>query len=583
MLLLLLSVQLSFGQGSRHQIDSLSRQLQISTGNELVLAQVSLASLVMTIDTELSDSLLNVALKSSERSGFSEGKIRAILVQAAVANYRSRLDKSRSLLDEAIKLSEESQFDEGLAYAYTTLGSQLLRSGNYAEAIDYHFKGSGFAKTLGLFDVEVTNLMNIGLIKQRIGELGESERYLKEAISICEENGLDFRQAQLWVNLGVLEFNRQNTGLSIDYNRKALTIFDALGDKHNTAFCNQNIGFAYASLKDKDLSYQYYDEAIAIRKEINDQAGIARVLLNKGKYERDDGQLEAASSFGKEAIELVEGSGNRRLLTDIYLFLSEVYQAQKNYQQAMTFQKKYSVNKDSLQSAINETRIAELTSQFEFDRQEKALLVAQNEAQLLKSRQLALSLVALVLLAAIVIVIMVARQKIALKQLEKELALDKARISQLQEDKLAQELEVKRLELGNYADQLKQKNQVITNIKTQLENLKTEERERLVEFGLESLSKEIESRTSGVISWEEFRLKFDAVHTNFVRDLVSNHGNLTKNEIDLCILLKVNLTHKDISHILNIEYDSVKKSIQRLFRKLGFNSSDELRAHLLKI
>ncbi len=115
----------------------------------------------MTIDISRSDSLLEEALSASVQSDFIEGRIRAILVQAAVANYQSRLVKSRELLDRAIELSEASQFDEGLAYAYTTLGSQLLRRSAYAEAIENHFEGASYAGKLGLFDVEVTNLLNI--------------------------------------------------------------------------------------------------------------------------------------------------------------------------------------------------------------------------------------------------------------------------------------------------------------------------------------------------------------------------------------------------------------------------------------
>ena len=581
--LLLFTIQLSFGQSSHDQIDSLSRELQIQKGKELVLAQISLASLIMTIDIEQSDSLLAVSMSSSLRSDFMEGRIRTILVQAAVANYRNRFDKSRELLVEAIDLSRANQFEEGLAYAYTTLGSQLLRQASYAEAIDNHFKGASYAKELEMPDVEVTNLLNIGLIKQRIGELDESEKYLRQAIEICDKEGLDFRQAQLWVNLGVLEFSRQNVGLSVDYNERALALFQSLGDKQYAAQCLQNIGFAYASMKKRSESFSYYDRAIAMRQETGDQAGIARIMLNKGKLERELGQLAAATHFGEQAIDMLSSSRNPRLLTDIYQFMSEVYQVQNKHALALEYYKKYAASKDSLQASINETKIAALTSQFEFDKQERALKMANKETELLRSRQLIFILAIVALLTVMVVIFLATRQKMARQKMERQMVMDQVRISQLQEDKLSQELALKKMELSNFADQLKQKNQIISDVHVELEILKTEEQKRLVEYGLKSLSEGIENRSGSVISWEEFRLKFDAVHKDYVKDLVSKHDGLTKNEIDLCILMKVNLTHKDISHILNIEYDSVKKSIQRLFRKLGFNTSDELRAHLLKI
>ncbi len=412
--------------------------------------------------------------------------------------------------------------------------------------------------------------------------MDESEKYLKEAIQICEEEGLDFRQAQLWVNLGVLEFSRQNVGLSIDYNQRALSLFQSLGDKQNAAQCFQNIGFAHASMKNKEASYQYYEQAIELREEIGDKPGIARVLLNKGRLESELGQRVSAISFGQEAMDLLEGSENARLLKDIYGFMSTAYEVQNRYDMALEFQKKYSALKDSLQATINETKIAELTAQFEFDKQERALEVMNKEGELLKIRQEILTYATIALIVIIVILVFAARQRIARQRLEKEMAIDKARISQLHEEKLSQQLAMRDIELNSYADQLKQKNQVIADFRSELENLKTKEQKWLIEYGLKNLSEGIDRRKDGGLSWEDFRLKFDAVHTDYIRNLVSTHSGLTKNEIDLCILMKINLAHKDISYVLNVEYDSVKKSIQRLFRKLGFSSSDELRAYLMR-
>ncbi len=578
-----LLVHQAHGQNSQSRIDSLHHFLETASGKELTLAQVQLASLIMTINLSEADSLIERALQSSEASGFTEGAIRSLLVKAAITNYKGNWRGSEQLLNKAIELSDKHSFTEGLAYAYTTLGSLNLRRGQYAEALDYHFKAVAGAQSLGNSDMEVTNLLNIGLIKQRVGALDEAEKYLTEAVEICEANGLDFRKAQLYINLGVMEFSRQNIGSSIDYTKEALTIFRRFKDQPNTAQCLQNLGFAMASLQKKEEAFAYYNESLAIREAINDQSGIARILLNKARLENDTGNSDGAIPLATEAWRKAKEIKDHRFLADAALFLSEVHESIKNPMVALRYYKSYAAAKDSLQRSMNESKIAQLTAEFEFGKKEQELALSQQalalsdqESEALRSRQLFLLTFIIALIIIITTLIIYHRHKQTRQRLEQQLLIERTKAAGLEREKLKQEL-------NHYAGQLRQKNELIAAFQTQLHQLEPEQKKGLDEQHLNQLAVELEGRSGHSLSWEEFRLKFDTVHQGFVSELKKQHPDLTPNEIDLCILLKVNLSYKDIADILDIGYEAIKKAMQRLFRKLGFASSEELRSYILQV
>jgi len=63
--------------------------------------------------------------------------------------------------------------------------------------------------------------------------------------------------------------------------------------------------------------------------------------------------------------------------------------------------------------------------------------------------------------------------------------------------------------------------------------------------------------------------------------LVAKFGNMTKSEMRLIALLKMNLSSKDIADTLNISDEGIKKARYRLRKKPNLDSEDDLQAFLL--
>jgi DNA-binding CsgD family transcriptional regulator/uncharacterized membrane protein YwzB len=112
---------------------------------------------------------------------------------------------------------------------------------------------------------------------------------------------------------------------------------------------------------------------------------------------------------------------------------------------------------------------------------------------------------------------------------------------------------------------------------------KLEEKEKVLasNINLVSVLKMIENSFSNEADWNEFTERFNTLNPNFFSNLLSNHPDLSKSEIRLLALIRIGYSQKEISNILNIAPDSVKKTRTRVRKKLYLDEKDELNAYLL--
>lgn len=79
----------------------------------------------------------------------------------------------------------------------------------------------------------------------------------------------------------------------------------------------------------------------------------------------------------------------------------------------------------------------------------------------------------------------------------------------------------------------------------------------------------LRNAVNGAGEWERFTTLFTQVRPDFTRRLTEAYPALTPGELRLSCLLSIGLDNKQISRLLSIQPDSVKKARQRLRAKLG--------------
>ena len=80
-----------------------------------------------------------------------------------------------------------------------------------------------------------------------------------------------------------------------------------------------------------------------------------------------------------------------------------------------------------------------------------------------------------------------------------------------------------------------------------------------------------------------FQENVDKVNHEFINVLAQKYPDLTTNEQQICALLRLQLSTKEIATIKNVEIDSVKTMRYRLRKKLNIDSETNLNQFLKSI
>ncbi len=145
------------------------------------------------------------------------------------------------------------------------------------------------------------------------------------------------------------------------------------------------------------------------------------------------------------------------------------------------------------------------------------------------------------------------------------------KILKLQNEKLATEVEAKNSKLMFSSVQMAHKNEILMEVKKDL-----------IEFGqspegdFRSLVRKLDYELKNEDYWKEFNLYFNEVDQKFLDRIVEKHPNLTKNDLRICSLLRMNLSTKEIASLQNISVRAVEKSRYRLKKRLKLDNHIDL-------
>lgn len=234
-------------------IDSLRQLLEVSHGNQRIDVLLGLSGHVGISDPTESEELANEALALSEASDYDIGRVNAWLRLATIYSRKGDYDQTNLLATKALELAKATSDLEGETNAQLTLGSLYVMRSEYAKAFQIHLDGLKNAEKIPDRYLVRNFNMNLAIIKMRLDELDEAETYLKKVLDMLIEDGLEEQTGGIYINLGILEYDRDNYGKSIEYNQKALDIFLKTNARYGIALSLYNLGFGSELIgKDKE-------------------------------------------------------------------------------------------------------------------------------------------------------------------------------------------------------------------------------------------------------------------------------------------------------------------------------------------
>ena len=169
--------------------------------------------------------------------------------------------------------------------------------------------------------------------------------------------------------------------------------------------------------------------------------------------------------------------------------------------------------------------------------------------------------------------------QLAIEQSEKEMI-------RLKNEKLEAEIEFKNAELASTAMNLVQKKEFLVKLKEELNRMKQPQAPgpgAIETAELNKLVRSLAEQLNAGDEWEQFSLLFNKLHRDYLVTLKEKYPGLTAHDLKLCAYLRMNLSSKEIAHLMSISVRGVEISRYRLRKKLEIPPKEDLFQFLLKI
>lgn len=381
------------------------------------------------------------------------------------------------------------------------------------------------AQARGLYEA-ASDAHGLALVYWSIGNLNAvagkhrlAFAWLRKASNINRRVGSNLLQAHLVYDAGRELLQLGYTKRAGRVQRSAARAFRRMGLLQFYAFCLIEIGYGFGTREDHETAYRYFNHALELSR--SDRVR-QFALLALGQYHVHMQQWDQAIEAFHEVLHLCGRYSTEYNRWFTHRELAEVYEAQGNMQLSAYHYAEF--------VRLQRARIGHdiMRSLSRLDTQD----MKAEQAQVLEDYR--------------------------------------NRVSFMEE-----EAERRRKELSSLSNRVSSGSQFLEDLKKRLllVNADGSSDER---HGLPRIIDEIDRNDALVDAWKNFQEQLDRLDHDYATTLMKRCPDLTEAEFRICVLLRLNLSNKEIAELLDISDRTVDTHRTRIRRKLDLSGKDNL-------
>lgn len=155
-------------------------------------------------------------------------------------------------------------------------------------------------------------------------------------------------------------------------------------------------------------------------------------------------------------------------------------------------------------------------------------------------------------------------------------------VIRLRNEKLEAEVSFKNIQLADFTMSVIKRNEQLIRIRDEFMHQTVDKGNAYSRAFQEKIIRLFDKQLSSEDDWQTFETHFDQAHQDFINRLKANYPVLTQSDLKLCAYLRLNISSKEIAHLLNISLRGVEVRRYRLRKRLNINTEENLYEFLLK-
>jgi tetratricopeptide (TPR) repeat protein/DNA-binding CsgD family transcriptional regulator len=528
------------------------------------------------------DSLLRVLKTAKEDTNKAN-----ILNELSAVYFQTDPEKSKQYGKQVLELSTKLQWDRGILRGNNLVGRCNAVQNNLPEALKYFQNALVIARKIKSARYEGMMLSSISAVYASNNDYDKALDYALQAKKVNEAGGIKY-MSNLMINIGFLYIRQSKFDEAQAAYEEALRNEKQYGTeetKGELASIYLNIGGVYIRKGLLPQALESYTLAANMLKALGHDSHLTYAYANLGEVylraakgmsivplpdsmknnplnlEKSLQYLTLAEEMSKR-LQLVDGS------SEVALSFANLYKLKGEYDKAYKYLEKHTDLKDTLYNAEKEKDFARIEAQFYVRRQTDSL----NYLNKLKDKEIVTqkiqrnSAIGLVLLAGIISLLLINRQKLKHKQ-KTDMAVAEARRRE----------ELASLQLADFTRSIQEKNDLLEQFSAELEKYRTQQpnanEQAEKENSLHLLQRSVILNDE---QWADFQALFNKVHTGYINRVKEKYPDLTTAELRSILLTKLGLNNKEMAAMLGVSLEAVRVSKHRLLKKISLPEDTKL-------
>ncbi|OJU76273.1 MAG: hypothetical protein BGO09_15085 [Bacteroidetes bacterium 47-18] len=352
------------------------------------------------------------------------------------------------------------------AISLNILGVAHRFQSEYDSAITAFGQAISIADSIGDFIIMANAVNNQAMVYYYYGDYQKANEIIMSILDLCKKERNNQLLAISYSNLGLINIEQNRYDKALHRMRLSAACYDSIGDKQGKSSVINNQGIVYyEKLRQYDTAIELFKEALQIKEDIKDHAGmvscysnLASIYLEMKQYKLSEQyglkglqmaeqvednfgkafmnnhfgelyyqqkQYAAAASFARKALELSQKNQTKKEIVKTLKLLSRIAAAEGNYHTAYGYLQEAYTLRDSVLNQENFTKMVELETHYETQQKEKQILeqradIAESHLKIEQKNLQVTGAVLLLLIAVLAGYILFYRQKQKARRLEEE-------------------------------------------------------------------------------------------------------------------------------------------------------------------
>ena len=284
------------------------------------------------------------SLEYAEKAGsladiidYTKGKAGSLRFKGVYYYMKANYLKSLEYYQKSLKLEEQIENKNGISRCYNNISLIFREQGDYSKALKYSLQSLKFAEEINDKLVISVNLNNIGNIYNLLGNYPKALEYYEKSLKISKTINLKNEIVESYNRIGEVYTIQKNYSQALEYLQKSLKISIKMGYKSMENKTYKALGILFLQQKSSKKAYEYSKKAYLMAKET--------------------GEL----GLQKESSEIVAKSCENL----------------GSYKEAYQYYVIFKTINDSLYNKKNVNNIANLESQYKYEKEKQAIELRQ--------------------------------------------------------------------------------------------------------------------------------------------------------------------------------------------------------------